>query len=284
MMICCARSRKLSPLKEGTRMKLLLLAIISLPAFAYGQGTVAAAGEAMSAARQNALVQKYCAVCHDDVHRNGGLSLQHFDASSVDPSLAAMMASKLQTGAIGAAGLPRPDQATEDAFFKALDAESNGADNWTLIRTEDPSTRAPLLTATILRKAPARPPNTLMDHYRLKLTCQAGTLEGEMQLTWAPRNAGESPRPITVAADSAAPVTYVVEGHETMGNGAKKADGTQSTTGPAATALKGMPLPTKTLRISNLFPDETVVFSFDGLAEAARHELSACFGAKPLAR
>jgi hypothetical protein len=265
-------------------MKLLLAVIISLPAFAYGQGAAAAAGEPMPVAQQNALVQKYCAVCHDDVHRNGGLSLQHFDASNVDPSLAAMMVSKLKTGAIGAAGLPRPDQATEDAFFKALDAESKGADKWTLIRTEEPSTRAPFLTATILRTTPAPRPNALIDHYRLKLTCKTGTGEGEMQLTWAPRNAGESPRPITVAADSSAPVTYVVEGHETMGNGAKKADGTQSTTGPAATVLKGMPLPAKTLRISNLFPDETVVFSFDGLADAARHELSGCFGTTPLAR
>jgi hypothetical protein len=37
--------------------------------------------DAMPVAQQNALVQKYCAVCHTDVHRNGGLSLQHFDAA-----------------------------------------------------------------------------------------------------------------------------------------------------------------------------------------------------------
>jgi hypothetical protein len=98
-----------------------------------------------------------------------------------------------------------------------------------------------------------------------------------MQLTWAPKNAGESVRAISVAADANTPVRYIVEGHETMGNGAKKADGTQSTTGPAATVLAGMQLPARTLTISNLFPEETVVFSFDGLAEAARHELSACF-------
>jgi hypothetical protein len=54
-----------------------------------------------------------------------------------------------------------------------------------------------------------------------------------------------------------------------MGNGAKKADGTENTTGPAATVLKAIQLPTRTLTISSLFPDETVVFSFDGLAQAA---------------
>src|SRR5215467_12693957 len=137
---------------------IVLAAVMTLPAVAYGQGRVA---EPMPVVQQNALVQKYCAVCHDDVHRNGGLSLQHFDASNVDPSLAAMMVSKLKTGAIGAAGLARPDQATEDAFFKALDAESKGADKWTLIHTEEPSTRAPFLTATILQTAPATPPNAL---------------------------------------------------------------------------------------------------------------------------
>jgi hypothetical protein len=98
-----------------------------------------------------------------------------------------------------------------------------------------------------------------------------------MQLTWAPKNAGESARSISVVADTGAAVNYIVEGHESMGNGAKKADGTDSTTGPAATVLKGMQLPAQTLAISSLFPDETVMFSFDGLAEAARHELSACF-------
>src|SRR5262249_50721953 len=183
--------------RKRTGMKLLLAAIMRLAAFAYGQGPAPAAGEPMPVARQNTLVQKYCVVCHDDVHKNGGLSLQHFDASNVDPSLAAMMVSKLKTGAMGAAGLPRPDQATEDALFTALDAESKGADEWTLTRTEEPSTRARFLTASMLRTAPAMPPNPLIDHYRLKLTCKTSTGEGEMQLTWAPRNAGESPRPIS---------------------------------------------------------------------------------------
>jgi hypothetical protein len=231
----------------------------------------------MPVAQQNALVQKYCAVCHDDLHRNGGLSLQGFDAANPDPSLAAMMVSKLKSGAIGAAGLSRPDQATQDALFNALDAKSKGANLWTLTRTED-STRLSFLTASILRTAPATPANPIGELYRLKLTCKIRTGEGEMQLTWAPKNAGESARPISVAADNAAPVRYIVEGHESMGNGAKKADGTDSTTGPAATVLKGMKLPARTLAISSLFPDESVVFSFDGLTETARRELSACFG------
>src|SRR5215813_6546778 len=148
-------------------MKLVHLAVLSV--FVVVVANANGYGQTIPVSEQNALVAKYCAVCHDDVHRNGGLSLQHFDASNLDPSLAAMMVSKLKTGAIGAAGLPRPDQATEDAFLKALDAESRGADKWTLIRTEEPSTRAPFLIATILRTASAAPPDALIDHYRLKL-------------------------------------------------------------------------------------------------------------------
>src|SRR5215510_9580046 len=83
--------------------------LLILTAGAYGAHQVAGSVE-MPVAQQNALVQKYCAVCHDDVHRNGGLSLQHFDASQLEPSLAAMMVSKLKSGAMGAAGLGVPDR------------------------------------------------------------------------------------------------------------------------------------------------------------------------------
>src|SRR5580704_9067755 len=59
---------------------------------------VAAASETMPVAQQNALVQKYCAVCHTDAHMNGGLSLEHFDAPHSNPGVAAMMLSKLTNG------------------------------------------------------------------------------------------------------------------------------------------------------------------------------------------
>src|SRR5580692_11718733 len=61
---------------------------------------------AMPAAQQNALIQKYCAVCHTDASMNGGISLQHFDAAHAVPGEAAMMAGKLKGGAMGASGQP----------------------------------------------------------------------------------------------------------------------------------------------------------------------------------
>ena len=59
---------------------------------------------ALPAAEQNALVTKYCTVCHTDAAMNGGLSLQHYDAAKRDPGLEAMILSKLNNGAMGAAG------------------------------------------------------------------------------------------------------------------------------------------------------------------------------------
>src|ERR1039458_714546 len=57
--------------------------------------SVTAASAAMPAAQQNQLVQTYCAVCHTDASRNGGLSLEHFDAAHANPGVAAMLLSKL---------------------------------------------------------------------------------------------------------------------------------------------------------------------------------------------
>ncbi len=88
--------------------------------------------ERMPFAEQNALVGKYCAVCHTDVARNGGLSLQHFDAGTVNPSLAAMLVSKLRGGAFGASGLPMPDQATRQGLMAALVLASAGSKEWTV--------------------------------------------------------------------------------------------------------------------------------------------------------
>ena len=225
---------------------------------------------------QNAIVQKYCAVCHDDIHRNGGLSLQHFDASHVEPSLAAMMTSKLKSGAMGAAGLGLPDHPTQDAFLDALLAKSSGAKEWALTRTLDPATQAPVVTAGIIREGPSMDTSENPELYRLKLTCRTDTHEAEMQLAWSPTPA-RSPRTVSVAADSGSPVIYTVEGREKMGNGAKQNDGTEVVSGPAAFVLRAMPLPKQTLTISNIFLGETVVFPFEGMTSAMRQELSTCF-------
>lgn len=255
----------------------------AVAALAVGSSTVsvAAASDAMPVAQQNALVQKYCAVCHTDAARNGGLSLEHFDASHVDPSLAAMLVSKLKNGAIGAAGVPVPDQATIGALVSALASEAVGSHEWTVNQTQDAATKQPIVTASILRELPSAKNAGEPSMYRLVLACNAGTHQGEMQLSWSP-----VPKTGTLSAslDGKAPLTYKVEGIEKMGNGA------QGTAGPAAITLyettkasgqtSGAPklaMPLQTLTISNLFPDETVVFPFGALTEQARLALSTCF-------
>jgi len=255
----------------------------------------AVAATTMPVTRQNALVHQYCAVCHTDSARNGGLTLEHFDAAQVPPSLAAMMLSKLtggvslatakaassdataaalvatkmRSGAMGAAGIPIPDKATIDALIAALASEATGATEWSLNRTEDPATKAPLFTASILREVPsANPGEAAM--FRLVVACNAATREGGMQLAWGPLPKTGT---LSVAIDQSAPLIYEVEGKEKMGNGS------QVTAGPAAIAIstRETPLPKQVLSIKDLFPDNSVDFPFADLTSGARQSLAACF-------
>jgi hypothetical protein len=244
---------------------------------------IRAAGEPIPVAQQNALIAQYCGVCHDDAHRNGGLSLQGFDAANPDPGVVVMLISKLKTGALGAAGLKPPDQATTDALIGALSAKTAGAHNWSVHRTQDAATRAPVLTASMVQEVPSTIPNApVPDFYQLTLTCRLDTRKGAMQLAWSPA-VPENGRVLSVAADGKAAVAYKVEGTEKMGNGASGNSGPGaillSTTKKGAAAPHLDVLPVQNLTVSNAFPNETVVFPFGGLDASVRESLAACFPA-----
>jgi hypothetical protein len=262
----------------------------------------APAAEVMPTAQQNALVQKYCAVCHTDAADNGGLSLEHFDSAQAPPSLMAMLLSKLtggvslemvkeapsnagaaalvdkkmKSGAMGAAGIPIPDKATIDALIQALAAESDSATEWTVQHTNGAAGSVPVIVASILREKLLAKSTGEARVYRLIVSCNAATQHGSMQMAWAPL-----PQKGTLAAsvDGRAMVTYQLDGSEKMGNGSGVV-----TQGQAAVVLAdakydmvaGLALPAETLTIRDLSPDETV-FSFANLPQEAQREFQACF-------
>jgi hypothetical protein len=263
----------------------------------------AQAAEVMPTAQQNALVKKYCAVCHTDAANNGGLSLEHFDAAQAAPSLTAVLLSKLtggvsletvreapsnagaaalvdrkmKSGAMGAAGIPIPDKATIDALIQALAMESNGAAEWTVQHTNGAAAKAPVIVASILREKPSAKSAGEARVYRLIVSCNVATQDGSMQVAWSPL-----PQRGTLAAsvDGRAAVSYQVGGSEKMGNGSGVV--TQGLAALALTDTKydtaaGLSLPAETLTITDLFPGETAVFSFANLPPEAQYEIQACF-------
>ena len=249
------------------------------------------AADIMPYARQNAIVQRQCGGCHTDALRQGGLSLQHFDATHVDPSLAAMLVSKVTNGysakevnaadnpeaeakmlaliKIGAmtAGGALPDDRTQLAFVRALSVEA-GAEQWHSDSKEDAGTKSLIVTATLLRQLPSTKfEGGRIDMYRLIVDCRMATREGEIKLAWA-NGVPDEGREIMVAVDGTAAVTHKVEGGRKQGNG---------TNGPGSTVLQAIPFPSRSLTISNVFSDETIVFSFDSLSAMVRRDLSTCF-------
>jgi hypothetical protein len=77
----------------------------------------------MSIEAQNALVGRYCATCHSDRAKAGGLTLAHFDsAKSVDNGeVTEKIIRKLRAGMMPPAGAQRPDAASVRGMVAALE-------------------------------------------------------------------------------------------------------------------------------------------------------------------
>lgn len=222
---------------------------------------------AMPAAEQNALVKQYCAVCHTDASMNGGLSLQHYDAAKRDPALAAMILSKLNAGAMGAAGNGVPDKASQEAWLASTKEQAAGAEEWFISRDD-----GVVSASTIRRVAPRRSDVTDGPVYRIKVACNISSHIGEMQLTWSPQP--QTGLVMTASADNDPMVEYSIEGKESMGNG------TTVQTGHASLLLSEggkLGFPNDSLTVRRLFPGETIAFPFSDLDEKTRAELSSCF-------
>jgi mono/diheme cytochrome c family protein len=224
---------------------------------------------AVSTAEQTALVKTYCAVCHTDAAKNGGLSLEHYDAGKRDPALAAMILSKLNNGAMGAAGKGVPDQEVQQAWLQATRQQAVGATEWFVSRDNG------VVSASIVREvAPRRPGSSDRPVYRLNVTCNPSTRAGDMQLTWSP--VAQTGRALTASVDGNSPIEYRIDGTESMGNG------NTGHSGHASVALsegKGarLDLASRSLTIRELFPGETVEFPVSDLDRWALAELRTCF-------
>ncbi len=87
---------------------------------------------------QTALVKQYCATCHSDRGKAGGLSLAAFDAANVldNTDVAEKMIHKLRLGMMPPAGAKRPEEEQLAAFASALeeqidrDAAANPNPGW----------------------------------------------------------------------------------------------------------------------------------------------------------
>ena len=80
-----------------------------------------------TAAGQTALVKQYCASCHSDRGKAGGLSLTAFDASSSSPQDTEKMIRKLRAGMMPPAGAKRPDDGVLLALAAALETRIDRA-------------------------------------------------------------------------------------------------------------------------------------------------------------
>jgi Protein of unknown function (DUF1592)/Protein of unknown function (DUF1588)/Protein of unknown function (DUF1587)/Protein of unknown function (DUF1585)/Protein of unknown function (DUF1595) len=78
---------------------------------------------------QNQLVGQYCASCHSERGKAGGLVLAGFDAAKVvqHPDVAEKIIRKLRTGMMPPPNARRPDAATTKAFLDALETKMDAA-------------------------------------------------------------------------------------------------------------------------------------------------------------
>jgi len=236
---------------------------------------------------------KHCTVCHNDAHVNGGLSLSNFDAARADAGVAAMLVSKItsgitpeqivagrhdpdmvalverrvMTGAMMAAGVKPPDAATQGALVTALSAEAGGANQW-LVQRPDSLT----ITASAVREVASHIHAGDTDSYRLTLSCGRDWHDGTIMLAWAP-GVPEVGREISVAVDGGATFIYKIKAGE------KEFKGTMGTMGVGAALLPIRDVPAQTLTVGNLFPKETVEFSFGEFNQNDRGEFALCIGA-----
>ena len=186
----------------------------------------------------------------------GGASLQIVERGLTDPAAAALIARKVRGGALGASGVPRPDQTTIDKFIQSFAMQSKNTKEWTIQEEGE------IITASILREVPMDNQSDSAETYRLVATCNPATRELKLQLAWSP-----SPAVGVIAAsvDNEKPIT--LQRPDTKGDPTKLAN----------IQLVGVRFPVKSLTISGLFEQQQVTFPFIALKDKLSGSWNACF-------
>jgi mono/diheme cytochrome c family protein len=87
------------------------------------QGNAASAGQSAATSSQRQLLDRYCATCHNDRLKTGGLSLDQADVSKPDaqPEVWEKVVRKLHTGVMPPPNMPQPPKADRLALVSALE-------------------------------------------------------------------------------------------------------------------------------------------------------------------
>jgi mono/diheme cytochrome c family protein len=90
-------------------------------------GQVSAANVPKTDTQQNALVDEYCATCHNTALKSGDLVLQGFNVASplLSAELVERLIRKVRSGQMPPAGADRPGDAVMTAFVEALEARAD---------------------------------------------------------------------------------------------------------------------------------------------------------------
>jgi hypothetical protein len=210
------------------------------------------------------------------------LVLESFDAERPDPGIARMMRVKIaDDGALGAAGIPKPDAATIDALVSALGAAADeGAETmgrWRAYVAEEGRNGHSLITARIVQPAHRGVATRSVAAYELTLTCGGKSRKSDVSLARENIDAVTGTFPSGATGVLTAPVSVIVDDAQNHS--------TASSLMPASAALlQSLPvLPMRTLTIQPAaFPEESVTFPFADLTSPVRQLLGWCFnGAEP---
>jgi len=110
-------------LRAFLKWTVFMLAAVSSAVAAHPQ-QASPAPDAAQVQANEALVKRYCATCHNEKLKTGGLTLENLDLSNVSAHAETLekVIRKLGTGSMPPQGMPRPDKATLDGFVTWLEA------------------------------------------------------------------------------------------------------------------------------------------------------------------